>query len=143
MTSQMQCGMDMDFISQYFFYRHYSSLEVASEYFRCGADKISIGSDAVYAAEEYLRTGVCNFQIIFGYACMPKSVGCLPDSSQLFSQVKSGKSSLEQISRVYGNQVISLSSFESMHSHYGSIHLYTVEMICTVPRPLITFCGSN
>ncbi|KAK9938578.1 hypothetical protein M0R45_015307 [Rubus argutus] len=60
--------------------RHYSSLEVASEYFRCGADKISIGSDAVYAAEEYLRTGV-----------------------------KSGKSSLEQISRVYGNQAVVVS----------------------------------
>ncbi|XP_028055216.1 imidazole glycerol phosphate synthase hisHF, chloroplastic-like [Camellia sinensis] len=56
--------------------RRYSSLEVASEYFRSGADKISIGSDAVYAAEEYLRTGV-----------------------------KSGKSSLEQIPRVYGNQI--------------------------------------
>uniref|UniRef100_A0A2N9H9J4 Imidazole glycerol-phosphate synthase n=1 Tax=Fagus sylvatica TaxID=28930 RepID=A0A2N9H9J4_FAGSY len=55
--------------------RHYTSLEVALEYFRSGADKISIGSDAVYAAEEYLRTGV-----------------------------KTGKSSLEQISRVYGNQ---------------------------------------
>jgi len=40
--------------------RHYSSLEVAAEYFRSGADKISIGSDAVYAAEEYLRTGVWN-----------------------------------------------------------------------------------
>lgn len=38
--------------------RYYSSLEVASEYFRSGADKVSIGSDAVYAAEEYLRTGV-------------------------------------------------------------------------------------
>ncbi|KAM1256301.1 hypothetical protein EV1_030181 [Malus domestica] len=60
--------------------RHYSSLEVASEYFRCGADKISIGSDAVYAAEEYLRTGV-----------------------------KNGKSSLEQISRVYGNQAVVVS----------------------------------
>ncbi|KAL2956501.1 hypothetical protein AAZX31_18G089400 [Glycine max] len=34
---------------------YYSSLEVASEYFRSGADKISIGSDAVYAAEEYLK----------------------------------------------------------------------------------------
>lgn len=44
--------------------RHYSSLEVASEYFRSGADKISIGSDAVYAAEEYLRTGVCAISII-------------------------------------------------------------------------------
>jgi len=40
--------------------RYYSSLEVASEYFRSGADKISIGSDAVYAAEEYLKAGVLN-----------------------------------------------------------------------------------
>ena len=32
-----------------------SALEVAGEYFRSGADKISIGSDAVYATEEYLR----------------------------------------------------------------------------------------
>eukprot|EP00258_Populus_trichocarpa_P047887 XP_024463906.1 imidazole glycerol phosphate synthase hisHF, chloroplastic isoform X4 [Populus trichocarpa] len=56
--------------------RYYSSLEVASEYFRSGADKISIGSDAVHAAEEYLKT-----------------------------KVKTGKSSIEQISRVYGNQV--------------------------------------
>ncbi|MED6134714.1 Imidazole glycerol phosphate synthase hisHF, chloroplastic [Stylosanthes scabra] len=60
--------------------RHYTSLEVASEYFRSGADKISIGSDAVYAAEEYLRTGV-----------------------------KTGKTSLEQISRVYGNQAVVVS----------------------------------
>lgn len=60
--------------------RHYSSLEVASEYFRSGADKISIGSDAVYAAEKYLKTGV-----------------------------KTGKSSLEQISRVYGNQAVVVS----------------------------------
>ncbi|KAG8658219.1 imidazole glycerol phosphate synthase hisHF, chloroplastic isoform X1 [Manihot esculenta] len=60
--------------------RHYSSLEVASEYFRSGADKISIGSDAVYAAEEYLRT-----------------------------KVKTGKSSIEQISRVYGNQAVVVS----------------------------------
>ncbi|KNA05436.1 hypothetical protein SOVF_190390, partial [Spinacia oleracea] len=59
---------------------HYTSLEVASEYFRSGADKISIGSDAVYAAEEYLQTGV-----------------------------KSGRSSLEQISRVYGNQAVVVS----------------------------------
>ncbi|XP_075513843.1 imidazole glycerol phosphate synthase hisHF, chloroplastic [Primulina tabacum] len=60
--------------------RYYSSLEVASEYFRSGADKISIGSDAVYAAEEYLKTNV-----------------------------KTGKSSLEQISRVYGNQAVVVS----------------------------------
>ncbi|KAF2314178.1 hypothetical protein GH714_023892 [Hevea brasiliensis] len=60
--------------------RYYSSLEVASEYFRSGADKISIGSDAVYAAEEYIRT-----------------------------KVKTGKSSIEQISRVYGNQAVVVS----------------------------------
>lgn len=38
--------------------RYYSSLEVAAEYFRSGADKISIGSDAVYAAEEFMKSGV-------------------------------------------------------------------------------------
>jgi glutamine amidotransferase/cyclase len=32
-------------------------LDVASQYFRAGADKISIGSDAVYAVEEYLASG--------------------------------------------------------------------------------------
>ncbi|KAF2586667.1 hypothetical protein F2Q70_00035177 [Brassica cretica] len=60
--------------------RYYSSLEVAAEYFRSGADKISIGSDAVYAAEEFVKSGV-----------------------------KTGKSSLEQISRVYGNQAVVVS----------------------------------
>ena len=37
---------------------HYSALEVASAYFRSGADKVSIGSDAVEVALEYRRTGV-------------------------------------------------------------------------------------
>jgi len=37
--------------------RDYSALDVASEYFRSGADKISIGSDAVYTAEKYRRVG--------------------------------------------------------------------------------------
>jgi glutamine amidotransferase/cyclase len=58
----------------------YSALDVAAQYFRSGADKISIGSDAVYAVEEFLESG------------------------QL-----SGKSSLEQISRVYGNQAVVVS----------------------------------
>ena len=35
--------------------RLWSSLEVAGRYFRSGADKVSIGSDAVYAAEDFLR----------------------------------------------------------------------------------------
>lgn len=37
--------------------KQWSALEVAAEYFRSGADKISIGGDAVFAAEEYRRTG--------------------------------------------------------------------------------------
>ena len=60
--------------------RRYSSLEVAAEYFRSGADKISIGSDAVYIVEEYLNTGR-----------------------------KTGKSAIEQISYVYGNQAVVIS----------------------------------
>ncbi|NTW89025.1 MAG: imidazole glycerol phosphate synthase subunit HisF [Desulfobulbaceae bacterium] len=60
--------------------KHYSALDVASEYFRSGADKISIGSDAVAIAEEYLKTGK-----------------------------KSGTSSIEQISAVYGNQAVVIS----------------------------------
>ncbi|KAJ1985131.1 Histidine biosynthesis bifunctional protein hisB [Dimargaris verticillata] len=34
----------------------YPALEVAGEYFRSGADKVSIGSDAVYAAETYWKS---------------------------------------------------------------------------------------
>ncbi|KAK9820594.1 hypothetical protein WJX72_012064 [[Myrmecia] bisecta] len=60
--------------------KHYSALEVASEYFRSGADKVSIGSDAVYAAEEYLRTGKAD-----------------------------GKSAIEQISWHYGKQAVVIS----------------------------------
>jgi glutamine amidotransferase/cyclase len=59
---------------------HHSALDVASEYFRSGADKISIGSDAVYIVEEYLKTGI-----------------------------KTGKSSIEQISLVYGAQAVVIS----------------------------------
>ena len=60
--------------------RHYSALDVAAEYFRSGADKISIGSDAVYAVEQFLQTGK-----------------------------KSGKSAIEQISFVYGAQAVVIS----------------------------------
>ena len=60
--------------------RHYSALEVADAYFRSGADKISIGSDAVTIAEEYLNTGNA-----------------------------SGKTAIEEISRVYGNQAVVIS----------------------------------
>lgn len=59
---------------------HYSSLEVAAEYFRSGADKISIGGDAVLAAEAYMQTGTA-----------------------------SGTTAIEQISRVYGAQAVVIS----------------------------------
>ena len=58
----------------------YTALEVATEYFRSGADKVSIGSDAVMIVEEYLKTGR-----------------------------KTGRSSIEEISRVYGNQAVVIS----------------------------------
>jgi glutamine amidotransferase/cyclase len=60
--------------------RFYSALEVASEYFRSGADKISIGSDAVLIVEQVLKTGKAT-----------------------------GMSSIEQIARVYGNQAVVIS----------------------------------
>ncbi len=60
--------------------KKYSALDVASAYFRAGADKISIGSDAVDAVEEFLRSGK-----------------------------KSGTSSIEQISSVYGAQAVVIS----------------------------------
>ena len=60
--------------------RTYSALEVAAAYFRAGADKVSIGSDAVYSVQDFLETGK-----------------------------KTGRSAIEQISRVYGNQAVVVS----------------------------------
>lgn len=60
--------------------RSYTALEVAAEYFRSGADKVSIGSDAVYIVEDYLKTGR-----------------------------KTGKSAIEEIAYVYGNQAVVIS----------------------------------
>ncbi len=60
--------------------RLHTALDVAAEYFRSGADKISIGSDAVLIVEEFLKTGR-----------------------------KNGTSSIEQISRVYGSQAVVIS----------------------------------
>jgi len=61
--------------------KQYTALDVASEYFRSGADKISIGSDSVYSVEEF-------------YANDKK---------------RSGNSSIEQISSVYGAQAVVIS----------------------------------
>jgi glutamine amidotransferase/cyclase len=60
--------------------RSYTALEVAAEYFRSGADKVSIGSDAVLVVEQVLKTGV-----------------------------KPGTSAVESIARVYGNQAVVIS----------------------------------
>jgi glutamine amidotransferase/cyclase len=60
--------------------RRYSALEVAAEYFRSGADKVSIGSDAVRIVESVRQSGA-------------------PD----------GTSAIETISRVYGNQAVVIS----------------------------------
>ena len=58
-----------------------SALEVATMYFRSGADKVSIGSEAVTSAEEYHATG----------------------------GRKSGKTAIEMISKAYGNQAVVVS----------------------------------
>lgn len=58
-----------------------SALEIATMYFKSGADKVSIGSDAVLAAEEYYNAG-----------------------NKLF-----GNTAIEQIARAYGNQAVVVS----------------------------------
>ncbi|PHH88872.1 hypothetical protein CDD83_6951 [Cordyceps sp. RAO-2017] len=58
-----------------------SALDIATMYFQSGADKVSIGSDAVLAAEEYHALG-----------------------RRLF-----GNTAVEQISRAYGNQAVVVS----------------------------------
>ncbi|MFZ7128470.1 MAG: imidazole glycerol phosphate synthase subunit HisF, partial [Desulfobacterales bacterium] len=86
--------------------RRYSALEVAAEYFRSGADKISIGSGAVLIAEAFLRTGR-----------------------------RTGKSAIEEISRVYGSQavVISIDPRRVYVKHPGAV---THEVIETdIPGP--------
>lgn len=57
------------------------ALEVASLYFRAGADKVSIGSDAVVAAENYINS----------------------------NKVKTGKTPIETISKAYGVQAVVIS----------------------------------
>jgi glutamine amidotransferase/cyclase len=60
--------------------RAYSALDVASEYFRSGADKISIGSDAVHTVEQVRARGGGD-----------------------------GSSAIEQIAQLYGNQAVVIS----------------------------------
>lgn len=59
----------------------FSALDVATMYFKSGADKISIGSDAVIAAEEYYKRG----------------------------KTLTGTTAIEQISKAYGKQAVVVS----------------------------------
>ena len=59
----------------------WSALEVASRYFRAGADKVSLGSDAVHAAEAFIESGGVN----------------------------TGTTAIEMISNVYGVQAVVIS----------------------------------
>lgn len=61
--------------------KNITALEVAKLYFESGADKVSIGSDAVLAAEEYYKSG--------------KKLG--------------GNTGIEKISAAYGNQAVVVS----------------------------------
>jgi glutamine amidotransferase/cyclase len=61
--------------------KEHSALDVAAQYFRSGADKVSIGSDAVLEAERYYAQG----------------------------KTLSGTSSIESISSVYGAQAVVIS----------------------------------
>ncbi len=61
--------------------QRYSALDVAHAYFRAGADKVSIGSDAVLAVSDYLARG----------------------------RVREGRTAIEQIAAVYGNQAVVVS----------------------------------
>ncbi|MGW8161832.1 MAG: imidazole glycerol phosphate synthase subunit HisF [Desulfobulbales bacterium] len=85
----------------------YSALEVASEYFRSGADKVSIGSDAVLIVEEVLKRGQA-----------------------------SGMSSIEQIARVYGNQavVISIDPRRVYVADPGSVPHHTIHTAFPGPK---------
>lgn len=68
----------------------YTALDVASEYFRSGADKVSIGSDAVFSAEELIAN----------------------------NNVPTGKSSIEQISYRYGKQAVVVRSRSQCQTLY-------------------------
>jgi glutamine amidotransferase/cyclase len=86
--------------------KHYTALEVAAEYFRSGADKISIGSDAVQIVEDFLATGI-----------------------------KTGNSAIEEISRVYGAQAVVI-SIDPRRVYVGSPEGVKHKVIkTTIPGP--------
>jgi imidazole glycerol-phosphate synthase len=85
----------------------YTALQVASEYFRSGADKVSIGSDAVAATREYFANG----------------------------KMLNGSTSIEQISRVYGAQavVVSIDPKRCCVNNMDDVPRKHVECVVTLP----------
>ncbi|EGF84158.1 hypothetical protein BATDEDRAFT_9115 [Batrachochytrium dendrobatidis JAM81] len=84
-----------------------SALDVVSLYFRSGADKVSIGSDAVYAAEQYWKR----------------------------DGKKQGDTAIEQIAYAYGSQavVVSVDPRRVYVSSPKATQHHTVE--CDIPGP--------
>ena len=101
-----------------------SALEVAGTYFRCGADKVSIGSDAVFAVEAMLAAG----------------------------GVKTGTTGIETISYAYGAQalVVSIDPKRAYAASLDDVPLLhrpnTVDLAAPLPgttKPLKTELGPN
>lgn len=70
-----------------------AALEVAGAYFRAGADKVSIGSEAVYAVERLLA----------------RRAGAEPGVAQIGVGEKTEETAIETISRAYGAQAVVVS----------------------------------
>jgi len=86
----------------------HSALDVAGEYFRSGADKISIGSDAVYAAEKYYASD------------------CVPD----------GTTAIETIAKAYGRQAV-VASFDVKRAYVqdpGETNHHVIKTPYTGPK---------
>lgn len=69
------------------------ALNVAHAYFRAGADKVSIGSEAVYAVEQLLS----------------RVHGAISDPAEAPEAALQGDTGIEQISRTYGAQAVVVS----------------------------------
>ncbi|GAA5852833.1 hypothetical protein JCM5353_003996, partial [Sporobolomyces roseus] len=85
-----------------------SALEVAGTYFRCGADKVSIGSDAVFAVEELIKndmkpSGKTGIETI-SYAYGAQAVVVSFDPKRVYAN------SLEEIPESHRSSAVDLSS---------------------------------
>jgi glutamine amidotransferase/cyclase len=92
----------------------WSALEVASRYFRAGADKVSLGSDAVHAAEAYIESG----------------------------HIKTGTTAIEMISNVYGVQAVVI-SIDPKRVYVASADDVTKERCVVIPLSGTGMSGPN